>query len=407
MSSRMMAANVDPRPSIAPIGWAYIALSTLTLLSFWMYRANINFYVYDNGGSQFEISLFESAYFLPSMFITYIGGIIADRSKALLRWLILFASLNLALLAGVALMTYISAFPFLGLLAATVALGVIGSLRNPPAAIFVRMISPKPAIPQMNALLSAGFNVARITGPLMVGVLAIFLTTENIFIVIPIICIPLVLFFILIQGRVSSVDDNATAADTNPGAAPVSALSLARAYRLFLGAIMVFFLSSNLLWTTLPFEIEASFGKSQELVSYAYAVFGVGAILGSIAQPKVYRRYGVRWCFTAGALLYGIYFVTALAMNGWPVFCSIAAAGAGMGIFYSSINTHVLMSSNPTNHGRLLALSIMLTNGFLAIGSMTLSSAATWGSDELAYTVSIILLLVVTPAISLKIKEET
>ncbi len=399
-----MATNVAPRTGIEPIGWAYIALSTLTLLSFWMYRANINFYVYDNGGSQFEISLFETAYFLPSMFITYIGGIIADRSKALLRWLILFATLNLALLAGVAVMTYISAFPFLGLLAATVALGVIGSLRNPPAAIFVRMISPKPAIAQMNALLSAGFNVARITGPLAVGVLAVSLTTENIFIVIPIICIPLVLFFILIQRRVSSVIDKANTADANPSAAPVSALSLARAYRFFLGAIVVFFLSSNLLWTTLPFEIEASFGKSQELVSYAYAVFGVGAILGSVAQPIVYRRYGVRWCFSGGALLYGIYFVAALAMDGWPVFCSIAAAGAGMGIFYSSINTHVLMSPNPTNHGRLLALSIMLTNGFLAIGSMTLSSVATWGSDELAYTVSIIFLLVVTPAISLKIK---
>lgn len=402
----MIAANAAHRSDIAPIGWAYIALSTLTLISFWMYRANINFYVYDNGGSQFEISLFESAYFLPSMFITYIGGIIADRSKALLRWLVLFATLNLALLAGVAVITYISTFPFLGLLAATVALGVIGSLRNPPAAIFVRMISPKPAIPQMNALLSAGFNVARITGPLVVGVLTIFLTTENIFIVIPIICVPLVLFFIVIQSRVGFAGDNATAADTNPGAAPVSALTLARANRLFLCAIVVFFLSSNLLWTALPFEMEASFGKSQTIVSYAYAVFGLGAILGSVVQPVVYRWYSVRWCFAAGALLYGMYFVAALAMDGWPVFCSIAAAGAGMGIFYSSINTHVLMSPNPKNHGRLLALSIMLTNGFLAIGSMTLSSVATWGSDELAYTVTIILLLVVTPAISLKIKEE-
>ncbi|MES0864824.1 MFS transporter [Ruegeria sp. SCPT10] len=402
----MTAANVTPRTGITPIGWAYIALSTLTLLSFWMYRANINFYVYDNGGNQFEISLFETAYFLPSMFITYIGGVIADRSRALLRWLTLFATLNLVLLAGVAVMTYVSAFPFLGLLSATVALGVIGSLRNPPAAVFVRMISPKPVIAQMNALLSAGFNVARIAGPLVVGVLAVSFTTEDIFIVIPMICIPLVLFFIIIQGRVGSISNKTNAGNDDLGATPVSALGLARSYNLFLSAIVVFFLSSNLLWTTLPFEIEESFGKSQELFSYAYAVFGVGAILGSVAQPIVYRRYGVRWCFSSGALLYGIYFFVALTMDGWPVFCSIAAAGAGMGIFYSSINTHVLMSPNPANHGRLLALSIMLTNGFLAIGSVTLSSVATWGSDKLAYAVCIILLLIVTPAISLKIKQE-
>jgi predicted MFS family arabinose efflux permease len=401
-----MTINID-KTQRAGVGFAgartahlYVIVSVSSLVAFWMYRSNINFYVFAHGGGQFQISMFEAAYFLPSLFITYLGGVIADRNRHIALWLIALVVATAGLLAAVAITVATFDFPFTGLLILTGLIGVVGALRTPSATVFVRALVPTSRIAKTNALLSAGFNLARIAGPIVVGVLSIALTTEAIFVVLPLFSLPMLLFMILCARGI--VRTRAAVTGPAPSSDPVAA-RMPPEFPWFLATIVVFFFASNLIWTSLPFVLERIQLGTQDFFSYSYALFGAGAVLGSMLQPKLYTSGGAPACFLLGGLAYGSFYGASLAPEAAPVLIAIFMSGFGMGVFYSTINTHVLLSADYRRHGRRLALSTLLTNGSLACGSLALSYISDRHSETIAKLVAIVLLFGLTPAMTFMI----
>ena len=381
----------------------YILVNTLSLTAFWMYRSNLNYYIFENGGAQFDISLAESAYFLPSLIFTLLGGVIADSTKKLFRWLIIFTLAHIAILSTMALAINLQSLSILWIVLLTFLLGTVGAIRNSPSAVFVRFISPRQNIARTNSLLSAGFNVSRIAGPMAVAALAVAMTAESIFILLPILSLPLLFFFMVLrsnEARVKGLPALKTKQNTE-----FRLQDLATGYGWFMIAVASFFFCSNLLWTTLPFIFADQTGIGLQLYGSAYAIFGVGAIFGSLLQPRLYRLHGISVCFLVGTLSYGSFYLLALVAPDIWILIGVSLGGAGMGLFFSSVNTHILLTAEEARQGRLLALVTILTNWLLAVGSSNLSWISSQVSIEAAFVIALFLLLGLTSFAALKLRK--
>ena len=142
-----------------------------------------------------------------------------------------------------------------------------------------------------------------------------------------------------------------------------------------------------------------------QLYGSAYAIFGVGAIFGSLLQPRLYRLHGISVCFLVGTLSYGSFYLLALVAPDIWILIGVSLGGAGMGLFFSSVNTHILLTAEEARQGRLLALGTILTNGLLAVGSIILSWIATQVSNEAAFVIALFLLLGLTSFAALKLRK--
>jgi predicted MFS family arabinose efflux permease len=356
--------------------------SLLSSLGTWAQQVAEPWLLLTLGASSFLIGLDSFAATTPMWLLTLVGGALADRADRR-RVIALFQSIQmLCPLAIVVLLITGRVQPWMIILLSVV-VGVTDALSMPSFQSIVPSIVRREDIASGLALNSTQFNLSRILGPSIAGVLMSSVGAMACFVVSAASYVPFIGVALWILPR-GTTDPRSP---STPHSSPLAGIGgILRQPRLR-GALLTVLATSIFcapLITFSPVLVRDVFHGGAGGFSATVASFGVGGLLGAAGLlgvgPKVDRRY----LSAAFAIGYGVVLVlTALAPWFKVLPLLFVLAGAAMTITNTSANTLLQATASPHLLGQTVSLYMLAINGGVSIGAiLTGASVSLFGVDH-------------------------
>ena len=142
----------------------------LSLIGSWMQSIALPWLVLSITADAFKLSLVAAAQFVPTLLFTPFSGVLLDKFDR--KKILLFAQIGMALVASIfAVMSFCEIYSFEKILSLAFASGIFTSLDAPTRQSIIKDLLDEPqSLPNAIALNSMSFNVARIVGPALAGI---------------------------------------------------------------------------------------------------------------------------------------------------------------------------------------------------------------------------------------------
>lgn len=371
--------------------WFFCALVANT--GTWMQRVAQDWLVLAvlTDDSSFAVGLVTALQFVPMLFFMPFAGAVADRFD---KRKILFCTQSLqGLLAfGLGAMVMLDAASVWHVCAFAFALGTVGAFDGPPRLVFISELVPARSLPNAVGLNSTSFNIARLIGPAVSGLLIAWVGLGWVFMING-------LSFVFTLGalaimrpkeyyRITDQGENSTADAAQPktkrekgqvraGLRYVLARSDLKVIFVVTGVVAC--LGMNFQLTTasmarLVFNMEAD----------GYGILGsilaIGSVTGALLAARRQSQPRVRVVVMA-AFGFGIAAGLNAVMPTYPLYAiSLIPVGLMMLTLMTSANTAVQMSTDPRMRGRVMALYQTVMQGSTPIGALLVG----WISEALS-----------------------
>ncbi|MFS0735005.1 MFS transporter [Microbacterium sp. 1P10UB] len=302
--------------------------------------------------------------FGPPLLLVGVTGWVADRfDRRKLLMVTQSALLLLAVAVGVLLLTHVMTLPLMWLFA--LGFGMVNAFDAPARQAFVSDVVGREDASNAVALNSASFNMARLIGPAVGGVLVVLIGTGWMFLANAGTFLAMLVALALIRAH-----------ELVPRARSAGAARLADGFRYVRGRpdLLVIFSMVFLLGAFgMNFPIFAStmaieFGRDADGYGLLSSVLAIGSLIGALlsARRDRARMRVVVWAaggFGAVSLLssfmplYGLYAVTLVLVG----FCTVT--------MLTTANGYVQTTTDPALRGRVLALYMAVIMGATPIGA--------------------------------------
>jgi MFS family permease len=322
------------------------------------------------GASPFLLGLDIFALGAPVWFLTLVGGILADRADRR-RVIAIFQSIQMlcpTLLVVLLLSGTVNPWTVITL---SLVIGITDALSMPSFQTIVSTIVEPNQIAAALALNSTQFNLSRILGPAIAGVLLVSVGAVGCFAISAASYLPFIFVALWILPR-KNIRSNAH--DIFDRRHPFSGvLEVIRIPKLR-GGLMTVLASSALcgpLITFCPVLIKSSFQGNAMQFSIAISSFGVGALVGAIMLLFVDANRDRRMIGSLFAVAFGTT-LALVAIDPWRSALPIlmALAGLSMSITNISINTLLQTQFSTQLRGQAVSLFMLAMRGGLSLGSL-------------------------------------
>lgn len=335
------------------------------------------------GASSFLIGLDSFVMAAPVWLLTLLGGVLADRTD---RRRVITICQSIQMLCPLTLVVLLLAGavqPWMVIVLSTV-VGVTDALSMPSFQTIVPSIVDRDQIPSALALNASQFNLSRIVGPALGGVLMASVGAVACFALNAASYLPFIWEALWILPRARSVEPVADVLDASHLLAGLREILGAPHLR---GALVTVLLTSTLcapLVVFCPVLVRTVLHGDVADFSLSMGAFGVGGLLGAVSLLGVDAGRDRRRFATWFAAAYGLVVVLA-ALNPWvwglPVL--LALAGIAMAMSNTSVNALLQSTASPSLRGQTISLYMLAMRGGLAIGSLlTGLSVTTFGVRE-------------------------
>jgi MFS family permease len=336
----------------------------------WMQNVLLGAYAYELTGSSAYVGLLFFAQLGPLLFLSPIGGLLADvvdRRKLLVSLQCTQGALSLGLAALVAVYDEPSK---VALAAIVFAIGIANALSAPGLSSILPTLVPREDLPGAVALMSVQMNLSRVIGPAIGAAIYAALGAAPVFAINAGTYLFAVTGLLLAQyaGRVGAV------VEERGFARLASGFRIARAdplVRMILIMLFSFSLVSLTFVGLMPVLADQNFGIAPKSEAYGllYATFGLGAAAGAVSVGTVFaHRSKVRLLrpgFIAFAALLGAFAVLRSAAPAYPVALLL---GYAYFVVITSMSTVLQSYVADAVRGRVMALWIMGFGGTVPVG---------------------------------------
>jgi|SRR5579859_1688902 len=357
--------------------------------------------------SAFMSEILNCANFLPALALSLVAGVLADRIRlrGLLLWLqtlacLLGAALAAAAWKGVATPWVVIAFTF--------AEGIVWALNGPPWQALVPRLVPREELPTAIAANAAQFNLARLIGPFLAGLLIIHVGVTAAFAINAVSFIPVLFALSLLPAQAGSAapeSERPLWKDLGTGLRTVWNQAGLRRLALMLAVFM--FLSAPAQGLLAVYVQQVMNGDSR-LYGAMVGAMGLGALLGTVALGRIPRYYPrhhlipLAMCLAAGAML--LLSMTVHPEAGLP---AMAAVGFFWMLSVNSTNAATQLLAPDQHRGKIMSVLLLCNQGFLPLGHLAAGGLANllspaWvirGMSGVLLAVSLIFLVRREPAI--------
>jgi predicted MFS family arabinose efflux permease len=296
---------------------------------------------------------------------------------------------SVALLGILTLLGVVS--PWL-LLILTFSLGAGSALAAPTWAALLPDVVSRSQVPTAISIGSAGYNIARAIGPAIGGFVlaasgpaatfllnaAAFLTTS------------LVIF--RWRSPVQRIPREAATSAEPFMRTIVTGLEYAwqdRHQRLVLARSIIWMLCASALWGLLPLVARRELGLDAPGYGLLVTCVGVGAIAGSLALPRLRRRWPMNSLLIAAIVTFTIMLLVLAWVRWVPLVCGLLALG---GAAWTSSNQNfqiaVQLSAPGWVRARAIAAYLITFQGGLAVGSAIWGAVAERAGDPIALSLA-------------------
>ena len=355
--------------------------SLLANIGTWAQQVTQPWLMLSLGASPLMLGLDAFALSAPALLLTLVGGELADRADRR-RTIALFQSIQmlcpLLLVAGV-LGGWIQPWEVVLL---SLVVGVTDALSMPSFQSIVPSIVQHEQIPAGIALNASQFNLSRILGPAVAGLLMASAGMAGAFAVSAASYLPFIGVALWVLPRRLQTPP---AAPQVPGRPPAQALTQG-SQRLWLGlrevlgqarlrgALLTVFVNALLcapLITFCPVLVKQAFQGDAAQFSLSAGALGLGGLLGAAALLGFDAQRDRRpWC-TGFALAYAVVVLLA-AINPWAGAMAPLFVLAGVAMTASNASANTLLQSSAPEHlrGKTVSLFMLAMRGGLSLGSL-------------------------------------
>jgi MFS family permease len=364
-------------PALAsPVYRRFIVAAFVGSIGNWMQSTAQGWLVLDLTDSRFALGATSAAATAPILLLSIFAGVLADRVD--LRLLLAGTQLAAAAAAAVlAILTITGIVEFWQVLVLAAVSGAIGALATPAFQPVVSMIVDRAAIGNAIALNSAQFNLSRILGPTVAGVviaagsLALAFVTNAIGLVIV-----AALILTLPIGRAS----NAARVEASVWSNVMDGVRYVRSERtiallVLLAAVPALFILNYLV--LMPVFARDILTIGAPGLGLLNASLGVGALSGALLVAG-FRPGGGSGRLLIIGLASASCGLIVFGLSTWvPLSCvALAILGGSQVAYYATTNTLIQVLVAPRLRGRVLSLYIMTSLGVIPFGNLLAGAIA-------------------------------
>ncbi len=314
----------------------------------------------------------------PALLLTFVGGTLADRSDRR-RVIAVFQSIQmLCPVLIVVLLIAGKVSPWI-VIAMSLIVGVTDALSMPSFQTIISSIVDRNRLAAALGLNATQFNLSRILGPAIAGVLMVSVGATGAFAVSAASYVPFILVALWILPH------------SIPQAAEAPVLARARAMqvlrhvagdRALRGALLAVFVTSTLcspLLTFSPILVRDAFAGNVAHFSGVVTAFGLGGLVAAAGLLAVDARRDRRPIAASFSLAFALV-VVLVALNPWvwglPLLFTLA--GLAMTAGNVSVNAFIQIAAPPALRGRSISLYMLAMRGGLSIGGLLTGLSVSW-----------------------------
>ena len=354
----------------------YLAGNLFALNAMWMLRIIVGWLAWDLTGSASFVGLIALVYFLPTMCLGPLFGVLIDRSDVR-RAAIIVQSLFLTAALGLWLAQYLEILGAPHLLTYSLVTGMIMSAHGPVRMSIAPRLVASNGIPSAVNFASITYNVSRMTGP-AIGGWAIVQFGAGLATLVTALCyIPFLVALSLLRVRQAATRSSKPGflRDLVEGARFAFGDAGIRA-ALALSAIASIFILGAL--EILPVIADGVFAKGAAGLGLMTASSGLGAIvsgIGLVLLPPVFGRN--RLPLAAAISTFGVACIAGLGLtSSWPaaigLVAAMSAAASASGIVCQSV---IQTRIGDEMRGRVMSMWASVAIGSSAMGAAVLGIA--------------------------------
>jgi predicted MFS family arabinose efflux permease len=257
------------------------------------------------------------------------------------------------------------------------------------SAVLPEVVS-RPQVPTAIIMNSAGYNVARAAGPAVGGFVvaiwgpaATFLVNAASF---------LATLAVVFRWRPVAGRAQIKPIGESFGRTMVTGLQYTwgeRSQRIVLGRSIIWMLCASALWGLLPLVARRELGMEATGYGLLVTFVGGGAVLGSLALPRLRRRFPTNPIMIAAIVTFAIMLLVLAWVRFVPlVWVTLALGGAAWTSTNQNFQIAVQMRAPGWVQARAIAAYLLTFQGGLAIGSAIWGSVAERAGDPMALTLA-------------------
>jgi MFS family permease len=348
----------------------FVFASLLSNIGTWAQQVAEPWLLLTLGASSFVIGLDAFVLAAPAWILTLAGGELADRADRR-RVIATFQSIQMLCPAALVILLLTGAVQAWVVVALSLIVGITDALSMPSFSSIVPTIVKRDQIAPALALNATQFNLSRILGPAIAGVLMASVGAIACFVLNAASYLPFIWVALWILPRRSAAPALTDPFDHHHPFAGVRQIAGQSHLR---GALVTALLTSTLCGPLIifcPVLVKEVLNGDVSDFSFAIGAFGVGGLLGAAAllgvDPERDRRKLGSW-FAAG---YGaIVALTALNPWSWGLPPLLVLAGLSMSVSNTSANSFLQATAPPQLRGRTVSLYMLAMRGGLSIGGL-------------------------------------
>jgi len=343
-------------------------ISTLfTSAGQWFQQITVGWLVFELTGSAFLLGAINGFRALPLLLLAPLGGVLADRvdRKALLQSTSVLAFVASAVLTAI---IFAGELRLWHLFAFTLVTGVVWAFNNPVRQSIVPNLVPKHDIMNALALNSAGFNVTRILGPALAGViLSVLGAWEN----FGLQTLAYVGVFLMVLPMAIPAVSRATSVSARENL--VEGMKYVWAHKTLRTQLILAFVPTILAFpymALLPIFAADVLGQGKTEYGIMGSAIGVGAVLGTLGLASLsnVRRRGM--VVLVSIFVLGASLMLFAVSRSFELSLFILALTGASQMIYLTTNQTILQLIVPDNlRGRVMGI-YMLSQGMMPLGGL-------------------------------------
>ncbi len=320
----------------------------------------------------FKLGLISALQWLPSLLLSLVAGAILDRVSR--RAALVTSQITLLLMAlALGTLVVLNAVTFERLVLIALISGLANVFDIVARQSLIPQLVPRAVMPNAVALNSLAFNLARVLGGSLFGVLAPFLGLSTIFFLNA--ASFLGVLFVLIQLKVPKLEDSEhgnVLEDIRVGLRYVLQTPTVRGPILLLAALSITVINYQVIIPTF-----AKFALSLKEGGFGLlgAAFGIGAAIGAVLHANLQRNPNtgpsrIRLMQIGSSLTCLSLAALAFSPNLWLASFALIASGTGMILFTVSANSSVQLATPNRLRGRVMSIYTLVFAGMTPLGAL-------------------------------------
>jgi MFS family permease len=351
----------------------------ISLMGTWMQTIGQAWLVLQLTHSAWLLGIVGALQFLPVMLLSLFGGVLADRLPK--RTVLLFTQ-SFAMLQAAVLWTLVATgeVRLWHVLVLATLLGLTNSIDMPTRQAFVAEMVGREDLPNAIALNSSLFNMARIVGPGIGGIIIAWAGVAPLFLLNAISFIPVIIGLALIdlrglyarkehihEGKEASAARQSTMQSLREGLAYVARTPSILLIITVIGIVSLFGINFNVV---LPLFATNVLNVGAEGFGFISSAFGLGSLLSALWLAWSNRKPSIQYLLVSAivfcivAALFAVSHIYALSL------VLIALVGFAMIAFSATANTTIQTVAPDHLRGRVMSVYMLVFAGSIPFGNL-------------------------------------